>query len=200
MKESKVFCTTQKCLFEANNSPNCLVEHYQKVHKWKESPCTYENCKFVAYSTASLSAHQVAFHSKHKTYRHQGFSCNWKNCQSTFQKKKDLKLHLTIHNNDLLECTFCPYRTSQQVAMNSHYRFHYKMFDEHCELCDKKFTSKVFLNRHIEVEHSKENYVCHICKVYSGPKPLLQRHISRKHNLLSRWNQDKMTFETFSRE
>lgn len=199
-KESKVYCTSKHCPFETRPSLNCFYDHCKTMHYWKEYPCSFEDCKFVGYNSQSYQAHLVSFHARHTTYASQAFSCTWPNCQAGFDSKSKLKNHVNIHSNELLQCVFCPYRTSQDAGMILHYRFHYRVFDAKCEYCDKKFTNQSMLNRHHLLEHSKDIFTCHICNSYSGSRLLLQAHILKKHKLLSKWNETKMIFETFTRQ
>ena len=179
---------------------NCLVDHCQRVHKWREIPCTSENCNFVAYNNKSSTSHKASFHSKHRQSTNREFQCNWKNCKTSFTSNYDLQRHLRIHTNNLSQCVFCPYRTNLGDDMKCHYRFHFKMYEEKCDYCDKKFISKKYLNSHYKNEHSSEKYTCHICTNFTGSRNLLQIHMIRSHNLLSRWNEAKKMLETFSRD
>ena len=170
------------------------------MHNWKEIPCSFDNCNFVAYNSQSSTAHKVGFHSKHRTFTNKDFPCNWDGCKSSFTSRRDLQKHVRIHTKSLLQCVFCPYRTNENGDMKCHYRFHFKMYDVKCDYCDKLFISTKYLNLHYAKVHSKDYYSCHICKAYSAPRQLLQVHIRESHKLLSRWNQALKAFDTFSRE
>ena len=199
-KESKVVCPSRGCTFEIPASLHCLVDHCQKVHDWKEIPCSSDNCNYVAYSDTSIASHHTRFHSKHRSFARKEFPCTWKNCKSSFTYNADLLKHLRIHTNSLLACVFCPYRTNRDFEMKSHYRSHFKMFDFKCENCDRIFVSRKHLNNHFTTKHSDENYTCHICKAYTGPRPHLQDHIKYRHKFLTKWNEATKTFDTFCRE
>ena len=190
-------CSSSRCTFEATSSLNCLVDHCQKAHNWKEIPCTFDGCYFVAYNTKSLTAHKAGFHSQYRSFIDREFPCTWKDCKSSFCNHRNLEIHRRIHTNGLSNCVFCPYRTNQGCDMKSHYRFHFKMYDLKCDYCDKKFISKKTLNHHYSIEHSEINYSCHICNKYSGPRSLLQDHIKNSHKLSSRWNKALNIFDTF---
>ena len=197
--ESKVACTSRGCTYETASFLKCLVEHCQKVHNWKEIPCQFDNCNFVAYNVRTLAAHQTFFHSKHRSFSSKDFSCNWVNCNSSFPSQANLQKHIRIHTNNLLECDFCPYRTNEIAEFKNHCRLHFKMFNYKCEYCEKRFVSKKQLNDHFGQYHTEETFTCHICKAYSDNRKKLQKHIVLTHNLLTRWNDDKKMFDTFSR-
>ena len=177
-----------------------MVEHCQTVHNWKEVPCSSDNCNFVAYNDESAASHRVLFHSKHRTFARKKFPCNLKNCRSSFDFNAGLETHMRIHNNDLLECAFCPYRTVQGEGLKSHCRLHFKMFDFKCDYCYRLFVTTKRLNDHISQFHSEENYTCHICKKSPFSRKGLQKHIRNIHNLLTEWNDATKAFETFSRD
>ena len=177
---------------------NCLVEHCQNAHDWKAIPCSFDNCNFVAYNRKSIATHKSTFHSTFLNVRGKEFPCTWKKCTSSYSSQKDLERHLQIHESDLLQCVFCPYRTNLMYDMKCHYRYHFKSFDVKCENCGKKFIDKRSLNLHYNAEHSGETYTCHICKKYSGPRAKLYWHIRHTHDLHCKWNGTKKVFETFT--
>ena len=154
----------------------------------------------MAYNDESAASHRALFHSKHKTFAQNKFPCIFKNCASSFHKNSGLQTHMRIHNNDLMGCAFCPYRTVHVDGFKSHCRLHFKIFDFKCDSCDKSFVSNKRLSDHISQFHSEETFTCHVCKKYSGSRMGLQKHIRSVHNLLSEWNQATKAFETFSRE
>ena len=197
--ESKVACCTPNCNFEVVSSYNCLFDHCRNVHEWEEIACSFENCNFVAYNARALRSHKSHFHSKHRSFAPKKFPCHWKRCKSSFKSNAALETHMKIHKNELFECVFCPFRTGQSGELTSHCRLHFKMFDFKCNYCDKIFVTKKRLNDHFSVTHSDENHTCHICKKYSGTKQKLQQHIRENHKFLTKWNESKKTFETFSR-
>ena len=94
MKESKVLCTAPKCKFEAQSSVKCLFEHCRTVHNWRDIPCNFDQCNFIAFSSHSNLAHKVKFHSKHRKFTRKEYPCKWKHCISSFRFESDLKAHL----------------------------------------------------------------------------------------------------------
>ena len=162
-------------------------------------PCSLEFCNFVGYNSESCKTHQAKFHAKHRTYVSNAFPCTWKNCHSTFTDAFRLERHMKVHTNNLIQCVFYPYRTTHQISMKNHYRFHFNMYDLKCDYCDKKFVTQSHLNFHVNDRHSEGNHSCHICKSYSGSRHQLRAHIKHRHNLLTKWNVAKKAFDTFKR-
>ena len=197
LKESKIECPTRDCKFQTIASADCLVEHCQKSHGWKDMPCSFEGCHFVAYNNLCFMSHKTNFHAAHKIYTENGHACPWKNCTATFATAHSLGLHMRVHTNSLLKCAFCPYRSANDHHMRSHYRFHYRILEYKCDQCDKAYAKRESLAAHISLIHTREMYNCHICNKYTGPKLVLQNHFRSVHNLFSRWDQAKKCFETF---
>ena len=193
-------CSAPKCKFETVAALDCLVDHCVNSHRWKDSPCSFPGCNFVSYSSRTALSHRTRFHSKHRVFSLKDFPCLWSNCVSSFPNQSLLKKHMRIHNNELLKCTFCPYRTAMECHLKDHYRTHYKIFDFKCEFCEKSFVATHLLQQHTDMAHSKdEDMSCEICNKFTGPRGRLQRHIRQVHNLLSRWNETERSLQTFER-
>ena len=191
-------CTSKGCKFETSASYACLVDHCQKVHDWRDIPCSSKYCNFVAYNSKSSLFHKNSFHSKHKTHCPREYNCTWKECKSSFICRTLLEKHERIHTNDLLQCVYCPYRTNETYDLANHYRVHYKVFNFKCELCEKTFVNRKGLKFHHVLVHEEDKYTCHICKKYTETRFKVQSHIRMVHKLLCRWNEKENKIETFS--
>ena len=53
----QLFCTKYGCQFYTKVNSDALFEHCRKEHGWKDYPCGYDNCSFVAYSSLALHHH-----------------------------------------------------------------------------------------------------------------------------------------------
>ena len=179
---------------------HCLVDHCRTVHEWRERSCPFKNCQFVAYNSLSFSSHKTVFHSKHKQSLQSGFPCLWKGCSSTFGDSHLRDIHMRIHSNQLLCCSFCPFRTNKEEGMRDHYRAHYQMRNHKCETCERAYVKRSSLMQHYEEKHAKERVLtCMICRKYTGSRRNVQKHIRNRHNMLSRWNDKTKELELFER-
>ena len=198
-KVSKVACTVRYCDFEIDSKLNCLVDHCKIEHDFKPLPCSYSNCNFVAFNHRGYAQHLSKFHSKHKVYSGNLFSCPYPGCRTTFERQHNLDVHVRVHENNLFSCVFCPYRTAVQKDFADHYRSHYKIFDYKCDLCKKSFVKTSALLFHLENVHKKgEVLKCHYCD-YTGTKMKLQMHFRNKHNMACQYNKVTKTYDTFKR-
>ena len=126
LKESKVLCTAPKCKFEAQSSAKCLFEHCKTVHNWRDIPCNFDQCNFIAFSSHSNLAHKVKFHSKHRKFTRKEYSCKWKHCISSFRFQSDLKTHL------------------RKVGFSKSYELQVIIFEKHHKYIQYFKTSKEF--------------------------------------------------------
>ena len=59
----KVRCAERGCKFTVKLDSYELFKHCRAEHKWGKYPCSFENCKFIAYSKTALKIHKSCFHS-----------------------------------------------------------------------------------------------------------------------------------------
>ena len=95
------------------------------------------------------------------------YKCLKPNCQSTFQYQLELDRHMRIHNNDLQQCQYCPYRYIIQSNYEIHLRKHFGIKDFKCDQCESRFLSQNELNRHYS-RHEGIIYCCLICNTYEA--------------------------------
>ena len=72
------------------------------------------------------------------------YKCPKPNCQSSFATETKLEKHMRIHNNDLDECQYCPYRYENKNHYERHLKMHFGIKDYKCDQCDSKFRQRVF--------------------------------------------------------
>ena len=199
MIESKITCTLNYCDFEAPAELDSLIDHCKCAHKFRDIPCTFSNCNFVAFNHAGFAGHTSRFHSKIRISSGNSFKCPYKDCGSTFSRKLHLEHHVRVHENNLHSCIFCPYRTALDKDIRDHYRSHYKMRDYKCDLCESSFVKLAALHTHQENSHTKgEILQCQFCD-YTGTRKKLQVHFRNKHNMSSRFNKVTKSFDTFEK-
>ena len=199
LTESKVACYLPNCSFETGSKLNCLVDHCKKVHDFKDIPCTFSNCNFIAFNQRGYTQHTTSFHSKHRVFTSDKFRCPFPDCRSSFSKENNLEGHVRVHENNLFPCVFCPYRTPNPIELNNHYRRHYKIYEFKCDLCERSFVKAAHLNSHLENFHQMgEVFKCHLC-TYAGTRMRLQAHFIDKHKMVSQWNRVTKRFDTFEK-
>ena len=185
------------CNFETGIGYRCLVDHCKSAHDWKDLPCLIDGCQFVAYSKFNFLHHKTVLHSsRNRSYAPKEYKCTWKNCHSSFKKATDLSLHFKIHTNNLIECSFCPYRNINPHKMIVHYRNHYKVYEYKCDSCEKRFVDEGSLLKHTRISHLIEMTSCPVCD-RTGSMNAIQGHLRGTHKLLSKWNKDKKQFEVY---
>ena len=110
------------------------------------------------------------------------YKCLKPNCQTTFQTSLKLKIHMRIHNNELNNCHFCPYRYIKPGDYTNHLNYHFRIEDETCDHCGLKFSTKKALAEHSSI-HEGILYCCLICNKYEMERKLLiKNHLRREHS------------------
>ena len=109
------------------------------------------------------------------------YKCTIPSCHSSFDSDGRLNKHMRIHNNDLDECAYCPYRYAKPYQYEQHLKSHFKIREFQCDQCDLKFSSRGYLNRHYQ-KHEGLIYYCLICNTYeAATKDSADHHLRRKH-------------------
>ena len=54
--DRQIFCVERGCNFARTMAADCLAEHCKTKHDWRKRQCTYDGCKFEAYSSYSFKA------------------------------------------------------------------------------------------------------------------------------------------------
>ena len=106
-------------------SADCLTQHCREVHGWRDFPCTFDNCAYIAYSSTNLKKHLSSFHSEHRSYTFAEFRCSKPNCLAAFSAIPNLKLHEYVHDNLVAKCVFCPYKNAKMECLVIHERAHF---------------------------------------------------------------------------
>ena len=110
------------------------------------------------------------------------YKCLKPNCKSTFKVQYDLDLHMRIHNNELAECQYCPYRYVRATDYRDHLNKHFRIKDYKCDHCGLVFTAKKTLVAHSSM-HEGIVYCCLICNTYEiERKNTMKMHLRSKHS------------------
>ena len=124
-------------------------------------------------------------HKKESTVTSSEFRCDRGDCGKTFSNQFGLTNHLSLHDNNLNKCFFCPWGCSAVAhhAIDEHLNHHFRTPKFDCAFCDKKFYRKFVLNQHMELYHEKieGKYSCSYCEYRTHSKANLGMHIGRLH-------------------
>ena len=179
--DAKIKCSVKGCKFVSDMFKDCLVEHCEKVHEWRDYPCKYKNCQWVAYSSGSYNSHITKFHeSEQKT--NDLLPCSFRDCRATFGDNWNLQHHERVHQNISFNCHFCTYKCSVQSTLTDHLNNHFDNRSFKCDFCDKKFLAVKHLNQHIESIHEAVQYKCPLCE-YRGNMKGVGQHIRAVHKI-----------------
>ena len=177
---------------------------YQHGARKKKFPCHI--CGKVLLTNATSLKNHILKHSTTES----NFSCI--DCGKKFKTEFDLKTHITsFHENPLLYCEFCDYKTRfprtfrrHQVChsdernykcdqcdyiakspdvLNGHIKYvHLQVRNFICKFCNKAFKSSNHLKKHVMLHTGQCDYSCHICDKKYIQKSNLKLHLSKTHN------------------
>ena len=109
------------------------------------------------------------------------YKCPKVNCEASFPGEWKLNLHVRLHENNLHNCQFCPYRYAQDVHYIPHLKNHFRIQDYKCDQCGKKFNTLGHLNLHCEI-HEGIIHCCLICKKYEAKTTnTMAKHLKNRH-------------------
>ena len=105
-------------------------------------------------------------------------TCDRKGCGMKFRANAHLNVHLKIHDNDLLKCSFCPYTGAQRSNYAVHMNTHFRHAPFKCTQCTHKFYQSNVLAEHVELIHERdiEKYSCEICYFKTYSHRIMHRH------------------------
>ena len=189
----KVLCTHRGCDFHIQIASNKLFEHCRLEHGWRDYPCHYENCSFVAYCSNTFKQHSSQFHTV-RASKHYDFRCSKKNCQAGFLRRSLLKDHENIHDNVQRKCIFCPYTCVRSQTLSMHQRAHFNIRNYKCEICEMEFLNTAHLNNHFDRKQSGNKVDCPLCD-FQAPRFTVQVHLVNKHGIMgSHWSTEQQKF------
>ena len=117
--------------------------------------------------------------------------CPKPNCQSSFGNQWKFDTHLRIHDNNLENCQYCPFRYAYENNYAAHLRKHFGITDYKCDQCDKEFNTEAQLKSHYGL-HEGIIRSCLICNEYEAKQiKTIAKHLKKKHpktlGNLTRW-------------
>ena len=154
--------------------PRCDVEfsygyqlkcHCDWIHKNHTFPCPH--CDQIFIQDVALQNH---------LFQHP-FSCHI--CQSRFDNRKDVEMHVTYHEVASNTCAVCQKTCKTREDMKQHLvecRKKYSIYM--CESCDVLFNSQRKFTNHIQTHYSRSVVYCGICRLAFIGIEDAQNHLS----------------------
>jgi len=177
--DNKIYCPELTCDYFTKIDNGELTNHLITVHKYGEYKCDDPHCEYVAYSKTNLNIHRN-MHKRLPNKMH-FLKCPNENCQASFPSEWKRNFHVRLHENNLHNCQFCPYRYAQDVHYIPHLKNHFRIQDYKCDQCGKKFNTLGHLNLHFEL-HEGIIHFCLICKKYEAKTTnTISKHLKKKH-------------------
>ena len=92
-------------------------------------------------------------------------------------------VHERIHENKLLHCHFCQFKSSQHNSMIDHLDVHLNLLKFNCEFCDRKFPRQCGLSNHVSRYHESDIFKCLICSSVFKARMNVINHLRKTHKI-----------------
>jgi hypothetical protein len=164
INKTDLHCHHLHCKFTVKSSFGCLVDHMKTVHDYTDMPCSKTDCSYIAYSNVNLNYHVARFHGHgRKPAERACHSCPYASCKVSFLTPAELLRHTNVHQNIVMSCRYCQYRTAAISSLQSHLKIHFDIRDWACDVCPLKFSTKQKLNIHKQGKHNTDDFICVDC-------------------------------------
>ena len=176
-EKPKVHCTEQHCKYSAEFEGHSLDDHMIEAHNYRDIQCKEPNCSYLAYSPKSIAQHKSRFHgtgSRNSNLRFD-FKCRYSNCNFSAKCVFLLDSHYKIHENRLVACICCQFRTSDPKSMKNHMMSHFNLQSLECEICKRKFNTPSAIRTHERYRHA-EMQKCEDCGATFKTYGSLRKH------------------------
>jgi len=167
--KTEIHCSEVSCKFTMKASKGCLLDHMKTVHNYYDIPCDKDDCNYIAYSEDCFRRHQASFHGHGQKVTDYGvYPCPY-SCKVSFRYPCQLDRHLRVHENRVVSCSYCQYRSKHFEGLQTHLKIHFNIKDYTCEICNKKYATRNKMKVHERTVHAREDFVCNYCN-FSTPK------------------------------
>ncbi|CBY14292.1 unnamed protein product [Oikopleura dioica] len=179
MEKNDVHCSERTCNFTVKASPKCLVEHMITAHNYTDIPCEKIDCSYVAFSLSNSKHHKAKFHGHgQKPTEYGNHPCPYSSCKNFFRNPSHLQVHLNVHQNRVLSCSYCQYRNVRPDKLHDHLLVHFNLKNFACDICQRTFTTKKVLKKHKMIVHTTDDYICVDCGFVAQKFRSLETHRS----------------------
>ncbi|XP_014203950.1 zinc finger and BTB domain-containing protein 49 [Copidosoma floridanum] len=159
-----------KCTFEGCGrifTKRTHFEYHEKVHSG-EKPYECDVCKKRFIQKNKLLRHLTCVHDRNEVECH--------DCGKKFNSKDYLKLHVLIHQERILKCSFCTKTFTLDCNRKRHELFHSPNRPHKCDVCPANFVTKYLLKRHKKIHENNRPFPCEHCHQVFLSKSEVQRH------------------------
>ncbi|CBY33740.1 unnamed protein product [Oikopleura dioica] len=179
MKKNDIHCIEKPCKFTVKASQKCLVEHMITAHNYTDIPCDKTDCSFVAFSQKNSKQHQAKFHGHGvKPTEYGTHPCPYSTCKVSFGRAYQLQMHLNVHQNRALSCSYCQYRNVREDMLQQHLLVHFNLKNFACDICQRTFKTNMLLNHHKKTVHTTDDFICVDCGFVAKKVALFNKHRS----------------------
>ncbi|CAG5105643.1 Oidioi.mRNA.OKI2018_I69.chr1.g2317.t1.cds [Oikopleura dioica] len=182
-EKPKVHYTEQHCKYSAEFEGHSLDDHMIEAHNYRDIQCKEPNCSYLAYSPKSIAQHKSRFHgtgSRNSNLRFD-FKCRYSNCNFSAKCVFLLDSHYKIHENRLVACICCQFRTSDPKSMKNHMMSHFNLQSLECEICKRKFNTPSAIRTHERYRHA-EMQKCEDCGATFKTSGSFRKHSNGGNN------------------
>ncbi|XP_016359173.1 transcription factor IIIA-like isoform X2 [Sinocyclocheilus anshuiensis] len=156
-----------------------LTRHQLSHSGEKPYLCSVTGCSDAFSTPGSLRNHVAHAHHQKESY----YVCNHEGCGKEFRKKKQLKIHICEHTNELpFECDFegCNDKFASSKALKRHWKMHegYPCGEEYCNFKGKTWSE---YQKHKKTAH-RVTLPCDQCKKMFQNAWFLEKHKQSVHS------------------
>lgn len=152
-----------------------LSRAIEKIPLEKDGKRLQVRCKICCATFTSVIGYREHFMEKHADDEEDIYDC--KECQLTFDNRKDQKFHFRLVHKTF-NCTECKRVFASQYQLDEHLKDHDSKNNQQqmCTYCGKIYATSVSLKAHIDAIHTKCRFKCDMCEKSYSFKAALYKH------------------------
>ena len=136
----------------------------------------------------------VNSHQRKSNNQNPNLYCNRGDCQKTFSNQILLDIHLKLHDNNLINCHYCPWRGTKHADLIDHMNHHFLIRPFKCSFCASSFYVVDTRNKHETDVHERisNRYQCDKCPFITHSRSICNTHKRNHHWNTHIWHADHM--------